>query len=619
MPQSTHSLIRQIRNEARKVKDLSVEGLREASLSLKYEVMSGRSIKSLIPQGFGLVVEAARRHLGYSHYDVQLACGIELALGNIAEMKTGEGKTLTATLPAFLHALAGRGAHVVTINDYLAKRDRDLMLPVYQALGLSSGVVISETEPHQRKSAYKADITYGTAKEFGFDFLRDRLAQRQRMEQGSEGIPDQRVTRGLHYVLVDEADSILIDEAGTPLIIGLLDHGEESTLKACYQWAAKHAPEFMEDIEFSYDHMRQRVQLTAVGRDRVRRLPQNDGTRRVSIRKLNGYIENAIKVKRDFHLDRNYSIRDGEVVIIDEFTGRLAEGRQWQKGIHQSVEAKEKVEISPATRQAAQITVQSFFLRYNILSGMTGTAWTSRREFRKVYKKKVTRIPTHRPVQRKQLQTRVFGDNVAKLDAVVREASEILAQERSVLIGTRSVQSSELLSQLLNKIGIPHNVLNANNLAKEAEIVAAAGQPGAVTVATNMAGRGTDVKLDDGVREKGGLHVILTEIHESARIDWQLIGRGSRQGDPGTFRIFVSFDDEIVKSGLGPNKAASYKKKFGNTNELPTAAYAVFVRAQRKVERKNLVDRMMLLKHYEQLSEKLQDTGQDPYLDAVQS
>ena len=615
MQQSNTRLVQQIRDYSSRAAELSDGELKETSLTIKYRAMTGDPVRKLIPEGFGLVVEAARRHFGYSHYDVQLQCGIQLALGRIAEMKTGEGKTLTATLPAFLHALAGRGSHVVTINDYLAERDRKLMEPVYSALGLTCGSVISTTEPAARVAAYRADITYGTAKEMGFDFLRDRLEMRRTNQSADEGLSSGLTMRGLHYVLVDEADSIMIDEAGTPLIIGLFSHSEESVTRDCFQWAAKHASRFQEERDFSYNTVRQSVQLTSAGRERVRGLLQTPGTRQVSSRDLNEYIENAIKVRRDFHRDKNYAIRDGEIVIIDEFTGRLAEGRQWQRGIHQSVEAKEGLEISPATRQAAQVTVQNFFRRYQVLSGMTGTAWTSRREFKKVYRKRVVQIPTHRPVNRRQLPTRVFNDQVSKFLAVIEETQEILQKGQAVLIGTRSVEQSELLAQMLVENGVEHRMLNAKNHAQEAEIVAEAGRAGAVTVATNMAGRGTDIKLEASVREKGGLHVILTEIHESARIDWQLIGRGSRQGDPGSFRIFASMSDEILAKGLGAVKADGLRKRFGNSQRVSEREFRRFLTAQRRAERKDLVDRMILLRQDKQRQETLIESGQDPYLD----
>ncbi len=618
MSASDSNLIRQIRSLSPRSDKLNDDELQKQSLGLKYQAMTGRSLKGLIPQGFALVVEAARRHLGYSHYDVQLECGIRLVLGQIAEMKTGEGKTLTASLPVFLQALAGRGAHVITVNDYLAVRDRELLRPVYDALGLSSAVITSEMEPDQRSRAYRKDITYGSAKEFGFDFLRDRMKRLRLSESGLEPSPERLVMRGLQFALVDEADSILIDEARTPLIIGMVDRTEEAISQDCFYWASASAAEFIEDEDFTYDHLHQKVKLSIAGRNRLRQIPQNNGSTQVSIRELYAYMENAIKVRRDFQLDKNYAIRDGKIVIIDEFTGRPAEGRQWQQGIHQSVEAKEGVEITPATRQAARVTAQNFFRKYRYLAGMTGTAWTSRREFSKVYNKKVSRIRTNRPVQRQTWPVKVYGDFISKMNAVRDEIVQVIKQGRAVLIGTRSVAKSELLSKLLTDRKVIHKVLNARHLESEADIVAAAGQPQSVTVATNMAGRGTDIKLHDIVRNHGGLHVILTEIHESQRIDWQLIGRGSRQGDPGSYRIFVALDDEILEMGLGPSRAKRLRHKYNGSQEVTRSAFNYFRLAQRKAERRHLVDRMILLKQDKERLEHLFETGQDPYLDVVE-
>jgi len=343
-------------------------------------------------------------------------------------------------------------------------------------------------------------------------------------------------------------------------------------------------------------------------------------TKQVSIQQLYSYMKNAIKVHRDFHLDKNYAIIEGEIVIVDEFTGRPAEGRQWQQGIHQAVQAKENLEITPATRQAATITIQSYFNLYEHLCGMTGTAFTSRREFKKVYKKKVARIPTHRPILRQQYPTKIYKTNREKFDAIAETVEDLLAQKRSILIGNRSVGSSELLSEALQRRKIEHIVLNAKHLGKEAEIVENAGQPSRVTVATNMAGRGTDIKLHPDVKATGGLHVILTELHESQRIDWQLIGRGSRQGDPGTYQIFLSFEDEILRLGLGPDKATRLQQKFSSHRSIRTRdAYQFFQLAQRKTEKRFLVDRLVVLKQDLERQKNHFETGQDPYLNVVTS
>ena len=608
------SLIQRIRQKAKPLADVSAEKLRESGLSLKYRASVGETIEKLIPEAFPLVIEAIRRSLDMVPYDVQIFAAMQIAQGRIAEMKTGEGKTLTATMPAYLHALAGRGSHVVTVNDYLAKRDHELMEPVFRTLGLSSGVVTSETSPPERSRSYRKDITYGTAKEFGFDFLRDRLS----MTGGKSR--SQLLHRQLHYVLVDEVDSVLIDEARTPLIIGITDSEEQKITEFCFRWAAQYSEQFVEDEDFDYHHKKKKVELKPAGIQRMRALPQNEGTRRVPIRKLYEYIENAIKVRRDFQLDQHYTIREGKVAIIDEFTGRIAEGRQWQKGIHQSVEAKEKLEVTPNVGSGATVTMQTFFRLYDNFGGMSGTVDTSSREFKKVYKKKTVVIPTHRPVIRKQLRSKVFANADAKFDAVVEEITAMTEASRAVLVGTRSVEKSEALSRLLTDRGIKHEVLNANQLEREAEIIKASGGVGKVTVATNMAGRGTDFILDDKVKKAGGLHVILTEVHESQRIDWQLIGRGSRQGQPGSFRIFVSMDDHVLLQGLGPVKADRLIKKFASISARGTSnprIFRLFELAQKKLERKHLVDRMVLLKQDKERQERHIEMGQDPYCDVV--
>ena len=606
--------IPRIRRRAAQLQNETDESLKQLGLELKYRAMTKVPVNKLIPEAFALVVEAARRHLDMVHYDVQLLCGVQMAFGRIAEMKTGEGKTLTASLIGYLYALHGQGMHVVTFNDYLAERDCELLRPVYEALGLSCGVLKENLPPDQRKEIYRRDITYGSAKEFGFDFLRDRLAISQ------SGNPKAGVMRGTHYALVDEADSIMIDEARTPLIIGMVNPAETATTQNCCRWAADVADTFVENTHYTYDHVKQSVELTDAGIRKCRSLPENDSTKTISIQQLYTYVKNAIKVYRDFHRDKNYAVIDDEIVIIDEFTGRPAEGRQWQQGIHQAVQAKENLEVTPTTRQAATITIQSYFNLYDHLCGMTGTAYTSRREFKKVYQKKVARIPTHRPIDRKQLPTQVFQTATQKFDAIAEQIALLVQQGRPVLIGNRSVGASEMLSAALSQRGIKHSVLNAKFLEQEADIVESAGQPGRVTVATNMAGRGTDIKLHPEVKTNGGLHVILTELHESQRIDWQLIGRGSRQGDPGTYQIFLSLEDEILRLGLGPAKAAKLKKRFaGRRNVSTRETLSFFKQAQRKTERRYLTDRLIVQKQDTDRQKSHFETGQDPYLNVVSS
>ncbi len=586
-------------------------------VSLRYRASIGTRLPLLMVEAFPLVIEGARRKLQQVHFDEQILGGFHLARNRIVEMKTGEGKTLTATLPAFLYGLTGRGVHIVTVNDYLAQRDRETMGPIYELLGLTVGVIQTEHSPQQRVVAYRQDITYVTAKEIGFDFLRDRIASsRARAAQVRAGADN--VQRPFHYALVDEADSILIDEARTPLIIGMTDPQGEALQRACYDWSAQHAPGFVETEHFEYEHDKRQIKLNSAGWKLLRDLPQTSATRSIGIRSLKEYMETAIKARRDFHLDKHYAKIDDKIVIIDEFTGRPAEGRQWQKGLHQAIESKEQVSVTAATRQAATITVQALFKLYPHFSGMTGTAWTSRSEFRKVYRRRVARIPTHKPVRRSVMPNQVFPNTAAKFSAIVAETEALIAQHRAVLIGTRSVDKSEILSAMLHEHGVPHQVLNARHLPREAEIVAGAGQPGRVTVATNMAGRGTDIELHEIVREAGGLHVILTEIHEAQRIDRQLIGRGSRQGDPGSYRIYVSLEDEILLLGLGPKRFKRIQRRFQGLSKIPSSVWRWFKLAQRKLERRYFVDRMVLMEHDKQRRRTYFDTGQDPYLDIAE-
>ena len=609
--------ITQIHQIQKRLSGLSDAELLEQSLSLKYEVRAGTRLSKIIPRAFALVREAARRTLNMQHFDVQLVGGIHLVKGRVTEIATGEGKTLVATLPVYIHALKGKGAHVATVNDYLANRDAETMGPVYRALGLTVGVIQTDHKPEHRRAAYSSDVTYGTSKEFGFDFLRDRLAapQGELANLVSGGRHPSCVMRPLYFALVDEADSVLIDEARTPMIISVQAQNND-LIAECFKWATEHAASFVENRDYEYDHKERRVKLLSPGRILLRRLPQNAGTRSANMHQLEKYLQSAIKVKRDFHLDKHYAIDDeGKIVIIDEFTGRPAEGRKWQDGIHQAVEVKEGVEMTPENRAGASVTVQDYFLQYQLLAGMTGTAWTSRREFKRIYKKTVVRVATHKKCIRRSRPVRCFKNWDQKWLAIVEEVEQLLAAGRSVLIGTRSVERSERLSALLTEKNIDHTVLNARHLTREAEIIAQAGQPGRVTVATNMAGRGTDIILDDEVKAAGGLHVILSEIHEAARIDRQFIGRCARQGDPGTYRIFVSMEDEILGLGLGPKQAKRFQQAFkaGRTDDVST--FHIFRKAQRQIQYRYFVDRLILHKQYKEQRERLMEMGHDPYLD----
>ena len=604
--------------------------LRKRSLALRYRAMAGERLAGLLPEAYALVRAAGQRTLGMRHYDVQMIGGISLYEGCIAEMQTGEGKTLTATLPLYLHSLLGKGAHLATVNDYLAKRDAEWMRPLFELLGVSVGVIQTPDDQTSRRKSYAAAVTYGTAKEFGFDFLRDRLLlraqnrlQTEMLGDGGAGFGqsgDQPVMRGMHFCLVDEADSILIDEARTPLIIGSIEDTVRDQIVETYRWAALHATQFVLNEHFEIDDDTKRYELTARGRQKVRSLPKADLVRTVGLVDLYEFIERAIKVHREFLLDRQYVVRPGdsgkdEIVIVDEFTGRLAEGRKWRDGIHQAIEAKEQIEISVPTGQAARITIQDLFLRYPHLAGMTGTAATSARELRKIYRTPVVRVPTNRPPRREQLPDVVTGSMLAKFDAIVAEVVRMHEAGRPVLIGTRSIDKSEILSRMLTEQGIEHEVLNANKVAEEAEIVQRAGDFGKVTVATNMAGRGTDIKLAPGVEAAGGMHVVCTELHDAARIDRQLIGRCGRQGDRGSYRQYLALDDDILKTGLGPARADKLLAIGESADgQLPRYA-ALFRKAQRRVERKHFRDRMILLHHEKERKKMQREIGQDPYLD----
>ncbi|MFO0924110.1 MAG: preprotein translocase subunit SecA [Pirellulales bacterium] len=629
------SQLRQVNDLESKYMTFNESQIKKEFLSLRYRAKSGETLSNLLAETYAITREAGRRALRMRHYDVQILGAISLFHGCIAEMQTGEGKTLTATLPLVLHSLVGKGAHLATVNDYLAERDAQWMMPLYDMLGISAGIVLTDNNSDQRRKAYASDVTYGTSKEFGFDFLRDRLLMRAQgrvvndflgagSNQRWSGEGDQPVQRGMHFVLVDEADSILIDEARTPLIIGSLGDEARKAVIATYRWAAIHAKEFVIKEHFTIDEDTQKIELTGKGRQLVRGLPRDEDVRLVALVDLYEYMERAIKVDRDFILNRQYVVRDGEIVIVDEFTGRLAEGRKWRDGIHQAIEAKEQVvskaevEITVPTGQAARITVQDLFHRYKHISGMTGTAASSARELRRIYKTPVVQVPTNRPPQRIRLPDRVYGCMMDKFHAIVDEVKDVHAQGRPVLIGTRSIDKSNIVSHLLRQAGMEVLVLNANEIAREAEIVAEAGKRGKITVATNMAGRGTDIKLDPEVRALGGMMVICTELHDAARIDRQLIGRCGRQGDPGSYRQYLSLDDDILKTGLGAKRAEALKK-LGAKSGGPFHTYArLFRQAQLRVERKHFRDRMALLHHERERTKIQREMGQDPYLDTAE-
>lgn len=514
-----------------KMEKLSDGELRE--LIAKYKGQSRREIEAGVPEIFAIVREASRRTLKMRHFDVQMLGGMALLKDKIAEMKTGEGKTLVATLPLTVNALMGKGAHLVTVNDYLAGRDAEWMTPVYEFLGLTVGVVKAGMNPEEKRAAYAADITYGTNNEFGFDYLRDNMAQSL----------EQMVQRKPYYALIDEVDSILIDEARTPLIISAPD--AEST--ALYGQFARLVPSLKENVHYNIDEKRRAATLTDDGVSFVEdRLGIENMYAEKGIRFVH-HLEQALRAHTLYHKDKDYVVQDGQVMIVDEFTGRLMAGRRYSEGLHQALEAKEGVAVQQESRTLASITFQNYFRLYEHLSGMTGTAVTSAEEFEKVYNLDVVVVPTNKPVNRQDKPDKIYINEEAKFRAVVDAIKERQQKGQPVLVGTIAIEKSEYLSALLTRSGVTHEVLNAKQHAREAEIVAQAGQKGAVTISTNMAGRGTDIKLGEGVAELGGLSVLGTERHEARRIDNQLRGRSGRQGDPGESQFFVSLDDDIMR------------------------------------------------------------------------
>ncbi|MBT6157667.1 MAG: translocase [Planctomycetaceae bacterium] len=611
---------------AEELATLSDDELRASSRELRWRAKTGIPLSQLLVEAFALVHEATRRATGMEFYPVQLMGGMALFEGHIAEMRTGEGKTLTAVLPVYLRALPGRGCHVVTVNDYLAGRDAEEMGVIYNLLGLSVGCIDSDMEDDDRRAAYAKDITYGTAKEMGFDFLRDRL----RLESGSSSQRPRRaggvatssgeaqVQRGHYFALVDEADSILIDDARTPLIIGLTVPNDAGTINLL-RWSRMVAERLEVGTHFVYEPDQRNAGLTDRGCRRVLLLKKPSLLNSVDSEQIYEHIENALTAQYGFLRGRDYVVVDEEVVIVDESTGRIMEGRKWQDGLHQAVEAKERAPITAATGQAAKITVQSFYREYIHLAGMTGTAVQAAKELKRTYDLKVTPIPTHRPEIRQPYQTKIFATADAKRNAIVENIQQLYQTGRAVLIGTPSVEASEALSELMNEHEISHTILNAVKHAEEAEIVRLAGQPGAVTIATNMAGRGTDIKLHKDVLAAGGLHVLATEFHSSSRIDRQLIGRCSRQGDPGTYQFWLSLEDELLRMYTPTALKRIKRGARPNANgELPQRWVGVFHRAQRRLEKMHLKQRKDLLKQKQKQLEAYDRMGIDPYLELIE-
>lgn len=567
------------------LKKLSDSSLANKTNEFKARLAKGETLDDILPDAFAVIREASRRVLGMRQFDVQLIGGIILHRGNIAEMGTGEGKTLVATAPVYLNALEGKGAHVITVNDYLAKRDSEWMGQVYKFLGLSVGLIVHDLDFEQRKIAYNSDITYGTNNEFGFDYLRDNMVSSL----------DQMVQRPLHYCLIDEVDSILIDEARTPLIIS--GPGQKSTDN--YYVMSKLVPQLKLGEDYTIDEKQKTVAPTEAGVSKMEKMLKVDNLYDTDNLELNHLFVQALRAQAMMERDRDYVVKDGEVVIVDEFTGRLMYGRRYSDGLHQAIEAKEGLQVQRESQTLATITFQNYYRMYDKLAGMTGTAKTEEQEFIKIYGLEVFQVPTNRPVQRKDLPDVIFKTKRGKYRAVVREIERRHATGQPMLIGTTSIEQSEQLSHMLKEAGIVHNVLNAKYHELEAQIVAQAGQKGQVTIATNMAGRGTDIVLGEGVSELGGLAIIGTERHESRRIDNQLRGRAGRQGDPGSSQFFLSLEDDLLRI-FGGDNIKKFMEKMGleEDEEIRSSMVSSAIqKAQKRVEERNFDIRKYVLEY----------------------
>lgn len=568
---------------ADEMKALSDEELRARTAVFQKRIQDGETLEDILVEAFAVAREGSTRVLGMTPYLVQLIGGIALHEGNISEMKTGEGKTLVATMPIYLNALSGKGVHLVTVNDYLASRDAEQMGALYNFLGLTVGLNIPGMDQEEKRAAYAADITYGTNNEFGFDYLRDNMVLYK----------EEMVQRPLNYAIIDEVDSILVDEARTPLIIS--GNAEKST--ALYVQANNFARLLKEEDDFTIDLKTKSVQLTEEGMTKAEKFFGVENIYDYANVQLNHHIHQALKAHAIMHLDTDYVVHDGEIVIVDQFTGRLMEGRRYSEGLHQAIEAKEGLEVQRESKTLATITFQNYFRMYKKLAGMTGTAKTEEEEFQSIYNMDVIVIPTNRPVIRDDRSDLIYKTMDGKFNAVVEEIVRAYHTGQPVLVGTVAVETSEHISKLLKRRGIPHNVLNAKNHAREADIIENAGQAGSVTIATNMAGRGTDIKLGKGVVELGGLYIVGTERHESRRIDNQLRGRSGRQGDPGMSQFYLSMEDELMRR-FGSERMQGLMDRLGMADDQPIESKLVsrsVESAQKRVEGNNFDARKQLL------------------------
>ncbi|MGE8080558.1 preprotein translocase subunit SecA [Peribacillus loiseleuriae] len=564
---------------------LSDEQLRGKTEEFKERYQKGETVDDLLVEAFATIREGARRSLGMYPFRVQLMGGISLHDGNISEMKTGEGKTLTSTLPVYLNAITGKGVHVVTVNEYLASRDAEEMGKLYAFMGLTVGLNLNGMSKEEKQEAYNADITYSTNNELGFDYLRDNMVLYK----------EQMVQRPLHFAVIDEVDSILIDEARTPLIIS----GSAQKSAQLYIQANAFVRTLTKEKDYTYDEKTKGVQLTEEGINRSETAFNIENLFDINHVVLNHHINQALKAHASMHLDVDYVVQEGEIVIVDQFTGRLMKGRRYSDGLHQAIEAKEGLEIQNESMTLATITFQNYFRMYEKLSGMTGTAKTEEEEFRNIYNMNVIVIPTNREIVRDDRADLIYASMDGKFRAVVEEIAERHTQGQPVLVGTVAIETSEIISKYLSRKGIPHNVLNAKNHGREAEIIAGAGEQGAVTIATNMAGRGTDIKLGEGVKERGGLVVLGTERHESRRIDNQLRGRSGRQGDPGMTQFYLSMEDELMRR-FGSDNMKAMMARLGMDDTQPIQSKMVsraVESAQKRVEGNNFDARKQLLQY----------------------
>ena len=571
--------------------NLTDEELKAKTTEFKEELANGIDLEELVVPAFAVAREAASRAIGEKPFRVQLLGGLAVHYGNIAELKTGEGKTLTTVLPAYLNALTGKGVHVVTTNEYLSSRNAEWMKPIYDMLGVTVGVNLREMSSKEKQEAYNCDITYSTNNEIGFDYLRDNMVVRS----------SDRVQRPLNFCIVDEVDSVLIDEARTPLIIS----GGKFNSKDLYTSADRAVKRLAED-DYTIDEKTKSVSLTDSGVEKIEKLFHLNNLYDLENAVLVHHLNQSLKANYGFKIDVDYVVEDGAIIIVDQFTGRLMHGRQFSDGLHQAIEAKEGVKINEETKTMATITFQNLFRMYNKLSGMTGTAKTEEEEFRDIYNMYVIQIPTNKPVIREDLPDLVYATEKGKFAAIVNKIKEINATGQPILVGTISVENNEKLSALLKKEGLKHEVLNAKNHEREADIIAKAGEKGAITIATNMAGRGTDIKLAEGVKELGGLCVIGTERHESRRIDNQLRGRSGRQGDPGMSQFFVSFEDDLMRR-FGTDKIKDMLIKMGFTDDqsIRSKTFTKSIEtAQKKVEGNNYDTRKSLLDYDNVMNEQ---------------